>query len=86
MHFFLASSALAFRHVALPVAILHSSVASRVVAGVLVRDVLGSAEVFGDGCVAAVSTMVGGHGEDLFMRASSSSWVGVVVWCEYIRL
>jgi hypothetical protein len=66
--------------------VLHSSVATGAVAGTVGRGALGLVEVFGVGCVVAVSIVVGGCREDLFMSASSSSWAAVVAWCKCIRL
>jgi hypothetical protein len=86
IHFFLAWAALAFHRMALPIAILHSSVATAAVAGALGSGTSGSAEVFGVGCTVAVSTVVSEHREDLFASASSSSWAVVVVWRKCSRL
>jgi hypothetical protein len=89
VHFRFALAALAFCHAALPIAILHSSVATGAVAGTSGRGASGSAEVFGVGsaevfrvgsvevfgvgCTMAVGIVVSEVGEDLFATASSSS-------------
>jgi hypothetical protein len=86
----LASAAFVFRHTALPIAILDSSVATGVAAGASGRSGSGSAEVYGVGsaevfrvgCAAAVGTVVRERGEDLFARVSSSSRAAVVAWHE----
>jgi hypothetical protein len=86
VRFLSASVTFAFHHTALPIAILHSSVATGAVVGTSGIGASGLAEVFRVGCVAAVGFVVGGHGEDLFASMSSSSWVAVVAWHECIRL
>jgi hypothetical protein len=49
----------------------------------LLMDVV---EVFGVGCMAAVGIVLSQCREDLFARASSSSWAAVVACRECIRL
>jgi hypothetical protein len=81
--------------VALPITILHSSVATAAAAAASGSGALGSAEVIGVGCaaevlgvgcVAAVGIVVGERREDVFVRVLSSSWAAVVAWRECIRL
>jgi hypothetical protein len=57
----------------LPIAILHSSVATRAVAGILGRGMSGLVEVFGVGCAVVVSIIISEHREDLFMSTLRSS-------------